>query len=82
MAYHQNPPLATAIPIPASGGAAGEYSLSRKSTDVDESQIRALKGQGYTIGELITSYTKNKYVELDPLRMNGIFLSCSQLLPA
>ena len=45
---HQQVPLATAIPVPE---AAGEYSLSRKSTDVDESQIKALKAQGYTRGE-------------------------------
>ena len=50
MAYHQNPPLATAIPIPAPE-AAGEYSLSRKSTDVDESMVKALGGQGYTRGK-------------------------------
>ena len=46
---HQQVPLATAIPVPV---AAGEYSLSRKSTDVDESQIKALKAQGYTRGEM------------------------------
>ena len=59
MAYHQNPPLATAIPIPAPE-AAGEYSLSRKSTDVDESMVKALGGQGYTRGKS----THESYVEL------------------
>ena len=48
-AYHQTP-LATAIPIPAPE-AAGEYSLSRKSTDVDESMVKALRGQGFTRGK-------------------------------
>ena len=49
MAYHQNPPLATAVPIPAQE-AAGEYTISRKSTDVDESMARALNGQGFSRG--------------------------------
>ena len=52
MAYlnQQQVPLATAIPVPE---AAGEYRISRKSTDVDESQIKALKGQGYTRGKFM-----------------------------
>ena len=64
MAYHQNPPLATAVPIPVPE-TAGEYTISRKSTDVDESMVRALQNQGYTRGM--------RYVEL-----LQIILSCSQ----
>ena len=75
-AYHQTP-LATAIPIPAPE-AAGEYSLSRTSTDVDESMVKALRGQGFTRG---------KSTVLDTHRLRGsadqIFLVLNQsLMPA
>lgn len=75
---HQQVPLATAIPVPE---AAGEYSLSRKSTDVDESQIKALKAQGYTRGENVPMDTWNRcfFLVLFSAHCFCLFVTCSVL---
>ena len=75
---HQQVPLATAIPVPE---AAGEYSLSRKSTDVDESQIKALKAQGYTRGENVPMDTWNRcfFLVLFSAHSFCLLVTCSVL---